>query len=600
MPTSNAKTLLGHVDHWAEVRPDVAALHARAKDGSWDVTTWSEYREDYRAIAKGMMAIGVTPGDGVAIVAANRPEWVKCQMGSFASGGLLGPIYTTNTKEQTAYIVKDCGARIAICDDADQLAKYRAAQSEGLIDVEKFITMDALGVDDDRVMSLAELMDLGRKAGDADIDARLTSVKDDDLAMLIYTSGTTGRPKGAMYTHANIDATGRSSVECYPALGTVDEVRSISYLPLCHAAEQGLTNMTGLRIATKVFFCNDLKQIKNFLTDVRPSFFLGVPRVWEKFEAALRGKFSEATGLKASMLGWATKTELAAFNRSIAENQDPNGMGHNLADKLVLSKIRGALGLDELHYAFTGAAPISRSTLDFFASLGIPLHEAFGMTETTAFATVQPANRPRFGTVGKALPGVEIKIAEDDEIMLKGPCMISGYHNMPEESEELYTGKWMHTGDLGSLDAEGYLRITGRKKDLIITAGGKNVAPAEIEGLLQALPGVGQAVVVGDRQPYLCALLVLDEEALPDLRQASGLDITSTADAAGNDALRKWFDERIAADCNEKLARYQTIKKFEILPEPFSVDGGELTPTMKVKRNVVNDKYSAVIDAFYG
>ncbi len=596
---SDANTLLGHIDFWAKKRPNGAALHARPASGrGWDVTTWSDYQRDYRTLGKGLMALGVKPGDGVAIVGANRPEWVKCQMATFAAGGLLGPIYTTNTKEQTAYIVNDCGAKVAICDDAEQLAKYRAAQEEGLIDVEKFITMDALDVDDERVMSYAELMALGEAQDDSALDARLSAMKPDDVAMLIYTSGTTGKPKGAMYTHANIDATGSATAEAYPDLSG-DDVRAISYLPLCHAAEQGMINMAGLRLGAKIYFCGDLKQIKDHLTEVRPSFFLGVPRVWEKFEAALRGRFSEATGVKAKLLNWAMKTELAAFEESARRGYRVEGIRRSLANRLALSKIREALGLDALEYAFTGAAPISRSTLDFFASIGILLHEGYGMTETTAFATVQPPKRPRFGTIGKALPGVEIRIAEDGEIMLKGPNMIRGYHNLDEESRELYTGEWMHTGDLGSLDSEGFLEITGRKKDLIITAGGKNVAPAEIEGLLQGIPGVGQAVVVGDQQPYLCALLVLDQEALPELAQASGVSISSTSDAAKNDAIRKWFDDRIAADCNGKLARYQTIKKFEILPEPFSVDGGELTPTMKVKRNVVNDKYRAVIQRFY-
>jgi long-subunit acyl-CoA synthetase (AMP-forming) len=595
---SDANTLIGHIDFWAKKRPNAGVLHARPKSGKgWDVTTWSDYRDDYRTLAKGMMALGVKPGEGVAIVGANRPEWVKCQMASFAAGGLLGPIYTTNTKEQTAYIVKDCGAKIAVCDDAEQLAKYRTAQEEGLIDVTKFVTMDEIDVDDDRVMSYAELMALGREQDDAGLEKRLAEMKQDDVAMLIYTSGTTGKPKGAMYTHANIDATSRATVEAYPDLR--GDIRAISYLPLCHAAEQGMLNMAGLRLGGKAYFCGDIKQIKDYLTEVRPSFFLGVPRVWEKFEAALRGRFSEASGLQAKLLHWAMKTELAAFEESSRRGHPVEGLRRRLANRLVLGKIRTALGLDQLEYAFTGAAPISRSTLDFFASIGIPLHEGYGMTETTAFATAQPPKQPRFGTIGKALPGVEIRIADDGEIMLKGPNMIRGYHNLENESRELYTGEWMHTGDLGSLDDDGFLKITGRKKDLIITAGGKNVAPAEIEGLLQSIPGVGQAVVVGDRQPYLCALLVLDEEALPDLAQASGVSLSSTRDAAKSDDIREWFDQRINADCNGQLARYQTIKKFEILPEPFSVDGGELTPTMKVKRNVVNDKYANVIQRFY-
>ncbi len=599
MHTSQAKTLLGHIDHFAKRRPSHPALRERGEDGGWHTTTWSGYQKEYRTIAKGLMALGIRPGDGVAIVGANRPDWVKCQMASFAAGGLLGPIYTTNTKEQTAYIVDDCRAKVAICDGPEQLAKYLTAQAEGLIDVEKFITMDRVDIDDDRVMCLDEVRDLGRRTHDHDLDARLASIRDEDVAMLIYTSGTTGKPKGAMYTHANIDATGSATLAAYPQLADEEGLRAISYLPLCHAAEQGLLNFTGTRLGGTAYFCRDLSTIKDFLVDVRPSFFLGVPRVWEKFEAALRGKFSDATGPKAKLLEWAMATELRGFRRSISTGDRSPGKRRRLANALVLSKVRAALGMDELKFAITGAAPISPSTLDFFASLGIPLHEGYGMTETTAFATAQPPNQPRFGTIGRALPGVEIKIADDGEIMLKGPCMISGYNNLEAESKELYSGEWMHTGDLGALDVDGFLTITGRKKDIIITAGGKNVAPAEIEGLLQGMPGVGQAVVVGDRQPYLCALLVLDPEALPELSRESGIDIASTREAATSAPLRKWLEARIAKDCNEHLARYQTIKKFEVLPEPFSVEGGELTPTMKVRRNEVNVKYKGTIDRFY-
>jgi long-subunit acyl-CoA synthetase (AMP-forming) len=292
--------------------------------------------------------------------------------------------------------------------------------------------------------------------------------------------------------------------------------------------------------------------------------------------------------------------ELQSARRSIETGKEVDTFQRRLANKLVISKIKSAIGLDELAGAGSGAAPAALSTLEFFASIGILIHEGFGMTETTGMATAQPLGTPRFGSVGQALPGVEIRIADDGEILLRGPNMVPGYLHMPEQTAELYADDgWMRTGDLGALDDDGFLSITGRKKDLLITAGGKNVAPAEMENHLQGIPGVGQAVVVGDRQPYLCAILALEEEALPDLCHAAGVEVAPLAEIAGNEKVRAFLADRVESDCNTKVARYQTIKKFEVLPHMLSVEGGELTPTMKVKRNVINDKYKSVIDGMY-
>ncbi len=420
------------------------------------------------------------------------------------------------------------------------------------------------------------------------------------MALLIYTSGTTGLPKGAMLTHEGIDLIANAVAEVFPSLMQT-KTRSVSYLPLCHAAEQGMTNFSGLMIQGETFYCSDLTQIKDYLVDVHPTIFLAVPRVWEKFEAALRGKLAEATGIKAKLASWARKTELEAFKQEVATGRPVSSFSRNLANKLVISKIKEALGLDQLQVALSGAAPISVSTLEFFASIGLPVHEGYGMTETTAFASVQPHGRPKLGTIGRPLPGVQAKIAEDGEIMLKGINMVKGYHRLPDKTAELYDSDgWMHTGDLGAIDEDGYISITGRKKDLIITAGGKNVAPAEMEGYLQSIPGVGQAVVVGDRQPYLSALIVLDPEALPELEVASQISgLSDVQTAARNEDVKRYIEQEMQKVCNEKVARYQTIKKIKILPTVFSVDGGELTPTLKVKRNIVNEKYAAEIAAFY-
>jgi long-chain acyl-CoA synthetase len=393
---------------------------------------------------------------------------------------------------------------------------------------------------------------------------------------------------------------GRAFIDTYPPDPEIDPGRYVSYLPLCHVVEQMFTNFTGLRTASETYFCADLTKIKDHLLAARPHFFFGVPRVWEKFEAALSANFSTATGLKAKLATWARRVELESAKRSMDTGKVVDTFQRRLANKLVISKIKRAIGLDELSAVGSGAAPAALSTLEFFASIGILIHEGFGMTETTGMATSQPLGMPRFGSVGQALPGVEIRIADDGEILLHGPNMVSGYLNMPDESAALTTDDgWMRTGDLGALDKDGFLSITGRKKDLLITAGGKNIAPAEMENHLQGIPGVAQAIVVGNRQPYLCAILALEEEALPDLCKAAGVPVAPLAEIASNEKVHAFLADRVESDCNSKVARYQTIKKFEVLPHMLSVVGGELTPTMKVKRNIINDKYKAIIDGMY-
>jgi long-subunit acyl-CoA synthetase (AMP-forming) len=592
-------TMLSTIERWAKSVGGEAAIHDRNPDGTWAVTTWAQYWTEVRRIGKGLMALGLEPEDCVAIVGANRRDWVMCQHGINAAQGIPAPLYTTLLPEQMAYIVGNAQSKIAVCDDQIQLDKYLSiANSDGTI--EHIVTMDDLGSRDPRVITLAELKRKGDSVADPELDARLDAVQMDDVALLIYTSGTTGLPKGAMLTHRGIGLISNAVTEVFPFLPEM-KTRYVSYLPLCHAAEQGMTNFAGLTVRCQTFFCGDLKQIKDYLVAVRPTFFLGVPRIWEKFEAALRGKFAEVTGIKAKLATWARQTELEAFKRECATGRPVSSLSRTLGNKLVISKIKDALGLDQLKVALSGAAPISVSTLEFFASIGLPIYEGYGMTETSAFASVQPYGKIRLGTIGKPLPGVEGKIASDGEIMLKGINMVKGYLRLPDKTAELYDEDgWMHTGDLGAIDEDGYISITGRKKDLLITAAGKNVAPSEMEGYLQSIPGVGQAVVVGDRKPYLSALIVLDPEALPALEAASGISgLTDVVAAARNPDVQQFIEQRAQEVCNSKVARYQTIKKIQVLPNIFSVDGGELTPTLKVKRNVVNEKYAAEIAAFY-
>jgi long-chain acyl-CoA synthetase len=592
-------TMLSRIEGWAKSNGGDAALHDRNADGSWATSTWADYWAKVRRIGKGLMALGLQPEDCVAIVGANRRDWVICQHGINAAQGIPAPLYTTLLTEQMAYIIENAQSKIVICDDQTQLDKYLSiAKRQSTI--EHIVTMDDLGSKDPRVITLEALIARGASVDDAALDARLDAVKMDDVALLIYTSGTTGLPKGAMLSHRGIELISKAVVKVFPML-LETHTRMVSYLPLCHAAEQGMTNFAALRVKAETYFCDDLTQIKDYLVEVHPTVFLAVPRVWEKFEAALRGKLAEATGIKAKLASWARATELEAFQRESASGRPVSSFSRKLANKLVISKIKDALGLDQLQVALSGAAPISVSTLEFFASIGVPIHEGYGMTETSAFASVQPYGKVRFGTIGRPLPGVEAKIAEDGEIMLKGVNMVKGYLRLPDKTAELYDKDgWMHTGDLGAIDEDGYISITGRKKDLIITAGGKNVAPSEMEGYLQAIPGVGQAVVVGDRQAYLAALIVLDPDALPALEAEAGVSGLRDVDAAArNPDVKRFIEERMEEVCNAKVARYQTIKKIRILPTIFSVDGGELTPTLKVKRSFVSEKYAKEIAAFY-
>lgn len=597
---SESKTMPSYIAATAASHPDRNALAEMGPDGRWVFTTWGEYWQAVRDLAKGLIALGLEPGDGVALIGNNRPDWVISQMGISAAGAVPAPIYVTNTVEQVAYIVRNCRAKIAICEDEAQLQKYLTALDRGLIELEQIITMDAIESEREIVLSLSEIITRGRAEPDGEVERRMAEAKPDDVALLIYTSGTTGVPKGAMCTHRGVEAMAASFTTKYPELFEFDPLRYVSYLPLCHVADQIFTNFIGVRVASETFFCADLGKIKDHLVAARPHFFFAVPRVWEKFEAALGASLLSATGAKARLTDWARRVELQSAKRSMATGRNVDSWRRRLANKLVISKIKSAIGLDELYAAGSGAAPAARSTLEFFASIGIVIHEGFGMTETTGMATAQPFGAPRFGTVGQALPGVEIRIADDGEIMLRGPNMVPGYLYMPEETAALHADDgWMHTGDLGALDDEGFLSITGRKKDLLITAGGKNVAPAEMENHLQGIPGVGQAIVVGDRRPYLSAILALEEAAVPDLCRAAGVPEAPLAEVATNQRVRAFLADRVESECNCKVARYQTIKKFEVLPHMLSIDGGELTPTMKIKRNVINEKYRALIDGMY-
>lgn len=598
-------TLVHQLARWAEERPAQPALHGKRPDGRWVRLSWSEYLHRARAVAKALIHLGHEVGEKVVLMGANQPEWVQIQSGAQIARGVPAPIYGTCTHEQTAYIIDNSESRFWFCDGEEQLLKLLECEARELCrKATKIITFVPVEHADERVMSLADFIHLGNQQKDTQVDQRFDALTDDETCLMIYTSGTTGVPKGVEIDHGGQLLIGRSVLRLAPEFGDGRaEYHHVSYLPLSHQAEQILTNIAPLAVGGQVYFCPEIGLVKDFLTEVRPTVFLGVPRVWEKFEAALRARLSEATGIKARLAQWARDTEFACFQEQVergvrAERHMP--IKRRVARKLVVDKVKTALGLDRLTFALTGSAPMAPRTQEFFASLGISVNDAYGLTETSGVATISDPLKPRFGTVGKPLAGVEIRIGDDQEIQLKGRNMVKGYFKMPDKTAELYTDDgWLKTGDQGAFDDEGNLKITGRIKELIITAGGKNVAPVELEHYVAPVPGVGQVVVVGDRQPFLSALITLDPENLGALAEAAGTQQAPMAEMAADPKVKSFFEREIESRCNAKVARYQTIKKIHVLPAEFSVDGGELTASMKLRRPQIVEKYAAEIDAFY-
>ncbi len=564
------------------------------KGGRWVATSWSEYRDQVRLTARAFIHLGLEPGTGVSIIGYNSPEWFVADVAAIYAGGFPAGIYTTNSPEQCKYIAEHSDSSIAVVENAEQLAKFTEIRDQ-LPKLKAIIVIDNSGEGDD-VYGWNDLAELAANVDEAALEERIAAQDPDDCCTLIYTSGTTGNPKAVMISHDNITWTARVSLEPYGGVTTDDRV--ISYLPLSHIAEQVISLHGPMVGGSCTSFAESIDKLGDNLREIRPTLFLGVPRVWEKIQAKIVAGAAQNSGLKKKIGIWAKGVGLKAGNAEQQGGSPP--LLHGLANKLVFTKVRAALGLDQSRLQVTSAAPISRSTLEFFLSLGVRIVEVYGMSECTGPATISPApDRYRTGKVGLPLPGTEVKIAKDGEICMRGRHVFKGYYKNPEATAEALDDEgWLHSGDIGEFDKEGFLQITDRKKDLIITAGGENIAPQLIEGLLKSIPAVSQAVVVGDRRKHLSALFTIDETKVKEAISQSGSPANDMATAAECPKVRDWLFKQVEG-INQNLARVQTIKKIAILPADLSIEGGELTPTMKVKRKVVNQKYSDLIEAFY-
>ena len=569
------------------------ALRVR-RQGTWKTWSWNEYRQQVRQVARALIALGTQPGAGVGIIGYNCPEWFLADVGAIYAGLVPAGIYTTSSPEQCEYIAHHCEAAVVFVENKEHLDKFLQVRGR-LPSLKALVVMQGNGdATQPGVYSWTRFLELGLNATEQDVDRRMAAQKADDIATLIYTSGTTGAPKAVMLSHDNLTWTAQAAANLVG--GTPDD-QVISYLPLSHIAEQIVSLHGPMNFGACVWFAPSMETLGETLREVRPHFFLGVPRVWEKIQEKIMAAGAKNPPLKKKIAAWARRQGLAG---GYAEQQRvAKSPMYAIANALVFKKVRKQLGLDRARIAVTSAAPISRDTLEFFLSLGIPICEVYGMSECTGPATASLPDNYRTGKAGFCLPGAELKIAEDGEICMRGRHVFKGYYKDPvATSEALDREGWLHSGDIGTLDENGFLQITDRKKDLIITAGGENVAPALVEGYLKGIPVVSQAVVIGDRQRYLSVLLTLNAERIKQDAEACGSSASDPETAARDERFLQYLQRQIDA-VNARLARVQAVKKFKVIPREFSVEGGELTPTMKVRRKVVVEKYRREIEQLY-
>ncbi len=585
-------TIVHRLFHQAKTRPEAPAYFEKV-NGHYRPTSYREYAEEVRRAAKAMIALGFEAGQTVSILGFNRSEWVIFDVAAMAAGGAPAGIYTTCSHSEVRYIVHHAESPLVLVENESQWEKIHK-ELENLPLLKHVIVMrGAPKIDHPIVMTWEDFLAKGDGIADDRLDQRLHALPPKGLATLIYTSGTTGPPKGVMLSHENLAWTSAMARDINEL--TSSDV-SVSYLPLSHIAEQVFTIHGPITAGSQVYFAESIEKLPDNLKEVQPTVFFGVPRIWEKFHAGITAKASQATGLKKRILSFAQSMG-TAYHAAQNRGHEPGAgtkIGYAIANKLVFSKLKPAVGLGRARICVSGAAPIAREVLEFFASIDVVVQEVYGQSEDTGPTSFNRLGKTKYGTVGPVIPGAEVRIAEDGEILVKGPNVFLGYYKEPEATAETLKDGWLYSGDLGKFDDDGFLVITGRKKEIIITAGGKNIAPKNIEAALKNHPLISEAVVIGDRRKYLTTIVTLDMEAAQRFATERGL----SGDLHELPAIKAEVQKAVDG-VNEELARVETVKKFTILPKPFAIETGELTPTLKVKRKVVYQRYAAEIEAMY-
>jgi long-chain acyl-CoA synthetase len=576
-------------------------LVGRVRDGRVVGESTKEWFERLRDLSLGLRALGVNRGDRVAIMSESRPEWLLADLALLVYGAVSVPVYPTLSASQARYILADSAARLVFVSSQEQLEKIRRVRHE-LPALEAIVIFDEVPPAAPPVLSLASVIQrghaqlveqwgAGRSFRD---DAR--KVRPSDLAAIIYTSGTTGEPKGAMLTHGNL-ASNLLAAQTILRIG--DEEVALSFLPLSHAFERMLVYV-GLYNGVTIVFAESLETVGRDILTVRPTLMTGVPRVYEKFEARIRQKGDSLPQPRRTLFHWGLNVARARAKTEMSGRRVSGllKLEAALAERLVWSKIRESVG-GRLHTMISGSAPLPLPVAEFFHGIGLPITEGYGLTETSPVLTGNPPGAARAGSVGRPIPGVEIKIAPDGEILARGPNIMIGYYNKPVETAEALHDGWFHTGDIGRLDADGYLTITDRKKDLLVTSGGKKIAPQSLEAILQRDPLVAEAIVLGDRRKFASALIVPDFAALERRLRDLGRPSTSRDELVGRADVVALYEEIIEA-LNAELSHFERIKKFRLLPREFSIESGELTPTLKIRRKAIEQNWRKEIEEIYG
>jgi long-subunit acyl-CoA synthetase (AMP-forming) len=587
----DAKTVAEAFQLTAEDHADQAAIRTKGDESS---ITWTQYAEQVEKIARGLAGLGIAKGDTVAIMLTNRPEFHPVDSAAMHLGATPFSIYNTYTPDQIKYLISDAATKVLVTEQAflDTVLKAK----EGVDALEHVVVID--GDAPDGGMTLDDLIAKGDDG--FDFEAAWKAVEPDDILTLIYTSGTTGDPKGVQLTHKNLltAVKGYHGIIEFPEEGSV-----VSWLPMAHIAERACSHYIPILLGFTTTSCPDPRQVVGYLPEVRPTWFFAVPRIWEKLKAAIEaGIEAEQDEQKKTV----TKQALDVGLKRVDLIQAGEGVPEELEqqwqkfDELVYSKIRTGLGFDRIESMNVGAAPTPPEVIRFYHAIGLPLAELWGMSETTGYGTCNRPDNIKIGTVGPASPGAEIKLAEDGEILIRGPFIMPGYRNNEEKTREtIDEDGWLLTGDIGEFDDDGFLKIVDRKKELIINAAGKNMSPANIESKLKSAgPLIGQAIAVGDSKPFNVALLTLDPDSAPQFAQANGIDDASVESLAENEKVLEAVQKEVD-DANEQMARVEQIKKWKLLPVEWEPGGEELTPTMKLKRKPIAQKYADEIGALY-
>ncbi len=603
-------TLVDWFRRAAEEDGDMPALSDRVPDdagGGWSTRTWAEYRTAVLELAAAFIGAGVGHGDVAALMLPNRSEHLIADLGAVHAGAVPLTVYATFAPEQVEFVAGDCSAVIAVLNGADELARWRPGlrrlpRLRTVVLLDESAIPEDIGEEDPEFISWADFTESGRRAYAADpaaVEARMAAVAPEDNATLLYTSGTTGDPKGVYETHHQVlfQVVITQRANRLPHGGS-----TLSYLPMAHIAERVISVYLPLKVSGHIHFCPDIAQLGTYLGLVRPHSLFGVPRVWEKLQTGLTAALNAApeeqrTAIEAAAQVAREYLEAGQYGRTREADLEKR---FARVDEEVLRPIRGLVGLDRAQDCITAAAPMPEETLRFFSGLGILLRDVYGMTENCGAVTCNRADAYRFGSVGLPSDGMEVRVTDDGELLVRGPINVSGYLNRPQDSAALIDDeRWLHTGDVGWIDEDGFVYVVDRKKELFITAGGENVAPAAIESRLKEHPLIGQALAYGDRRPYPVALLTLDGETAPGWAAARGIDTADLAVLAGHPEVLAEVQKAVDA-ANERLARVQQVKQWRLLPEEWTVDTAELTPSMKLKRRVIQAKYAGVIEELYG